>query len=405
VSAGGGPARPLPGGATDWPGVAAVVLAGVAAAAQIGKVPAAMTTIGAEFGLGLAGAGLLVGLFGMLAALGGLAIGLAAARIGARTALLAGIATMAAAAVASALAPGPLPLFATRIAEGAGFLLVSVAAPSLVATLAVGRDRAFAMGLWGTYMPSGVALGLLTAPVVEAFGWRAAWLGCAALLAAALLLCWRAVPRAGPAPSGPPARIGAQLRALRAARRPLRVAAAFASYNLVYLGIAAFLPAYLESLGARTGAAGGAAALAAAANALGNFGGGVLMGRGAVPERLVTGGAASMAALAAALYLAPVAWLAVLLAMAACCIGGLVPAACFALLPRSVPAPALVAPAMGLTIQGNNMVQLLAPPALGALAGLSWALVALPLLAAGLVAAAMGVVLAREGARSVPLPR
>jgi hypothetical protein len=139
------------------------------------------------------------------------------------------------------------------------------------------------------------------------------------------------------------------------------------------------------------------AALAAIANASGNFTGGLLMGRGAAPERLVAGGAVAMASLAAALYLAPSVWLAVALAMAACCIGGLVPAACFALLPRSVPDPALVAPAMGLTIQGNNLVQLLAPPALGALAGIAWGLVALPLLAGGLIAAWMGVVLARGG--------
>lgn len=386
--------------ATRWASIGAVVLAGVAAAAQIGKVPAAMTTIAAEFGLGLAGAALLVGLFGLLAGLGGLAIGLAASRIGARQALLAGLAVGAAAAFAAPLAPTPLPLFAARIAEGAGFLLVSVTAPSLIAAMAAGRDRAFAMGLWGTYMPAGVALGLLSAPLVEAFGWRAAWFAAALLLAAAVLLCWRLVPSAGTAPTGPPLRIAIQLRALAAARRPLRVAGAFASYNLVYLGIAAFLPAFLESRGAGTGLAGGMAALAAIANAIGNFAGGLLMGRGAVPERLVAGGAAAMASLAAMLYLAPSVWLAVALAMAACCIGGLVPAACFALLPRSVPDPALVAPAMGLTIQGNNLVQLLAPPALGALAGVAWGLVALPLLISGLVAAWMGVVLGRGGLRS-----
>ena len=382
---------------TRWPAIAAVVLAGVAAATQIGKVPAAMTTIAAEFGLGLAGAALLVGLFGLLAGMGGLAIGLAASRIGARQGLLAGLAIGAAAAFVAPLAATALPLFAARIAEGAGFLLITVTAPALIATLAGARDRAFAMGLWGTYMPAGVALGLLTAPVVETLGWRSAWLGCAMLLGAALLLCWRLVPQAEAASAAPPLRVGAQLRALAAARRPIRVAAAFAAYNCVYLGIAAFLPAFLESLGAGTGLAGGMAALAAVANAIGNFAGGVLAGRGASPERLVAGGAMAMAALAGALYLSGTVWLAVLLAMAACCIGGVVPAACFVLLPRSVPDPALVAPAMGLTIQGNNLVQLLAPPALGALAALSWPLVAAPLLAAGLMAAWMGMVLHRRG--------
>jgi MFS family permease len=383
---------------TRWAGVAAVVLAGIAASAQIGKVPAAMTTIGAEFDLGLAGAGLLVGLFGLLAGLGGLAIGLAASRIGARQALLAGLAVGAVAAAGAALAPGPTALFLARVAEGAGFLLLSVTAPSIIAALAAARDRAFAMGLWGTYMPSGIALGLLTAPLVETWGWRAAWLCCAALLAGALVLCWAVVPRAGTAPSGPPLRVRAQLRALVVARRPLVVSAAFASYNLVYLGIAAFLPAYLESLGARTGAAGGAAALAAISNAIGNFSGGVLMARGAAPERLVTAGGLALALLAAGIYLAPLPALAVGLAMAASCVGGIVPAACFALLPRVVPQPALVAPAMGLTIQGNNLMQLLAPPALGALAAISWALLTPALLLGGLVAATMGLWLGRRAA-------
>lgn len=387
---------------TRWPAIVAVVLAGVAVAVQIGKVPAAMTTIAAEFGLGLAAGGLLVGLFGLLAALGGLAIGLASARIGARRALLAGLALSAVAAFAAPFAPAPLPLFLARVAEGAGFLLVTVAAPALVAAMAAARDRAFAMGLWGTYMPSGIALGLLSAPVVEGLGWRVAWLGCAALLAAAVLLCWRLVPRAEAAPSGPPPRIRAQLGALAAARRPLRVAAAFASYNLIYMGVATFLPALLESRGAGTGLAGGMAAAAAVANAIGNFAGGVLMGRGAIPERLMAAAATAMAVLAAALFLAPSASLAVALAMAACCIGGLVPAACFVLLPRAVPDASLVAPAMGLTIQGNNLAQLLGPPALGALAAFGWGFLALPLLAAGLVAAWMGVILGRGGLRAPP---
>ncbi|WP_237217756.1 MFS transporter, partial [Falsiroseomonas oryziterrae] len=198
-----------------------MVLAGIAAAAQVGKVPAAMTTIGAEFGLTLSAAALLVALFALLTAVAGLAIGLAAARIGARRALLVGLAAGTVAAVAATLSPASGPLMLARIAEGAGFLLVTVAAPALIAAMASGRDRAFAMGLWGTYMPAGVALGLLSAPLVEAAGWRVAWLGCAALLGAALLLCWRTVPPDAPAPPGPRPRVRAQIGDLIAARRPL----------------------------------------------------------------------------------------------------------------------------------------------------------------------------------------
>jgi MFS family permease len=376
--------------ATRWPAILAVLFAGIASAAQIGKVPAAMTTIGAEFGLGLAGAALLVSLFALLAGLGGLAMGLAAARIGARRGLLVGLGITAVAACAAAFAPGVSPLLLARVVEGAGFVLVVVSAPSLVATLAADRDRPAAMGLWGAFMPGGVALGLFTAPVVEGFGWRAAWTLCAALLLVALAICWRLLPRTVATSAPVRARIGAQLREVAAARRPLRIAAVFATYNLIYIGIAAFLPAYLESLGTRTGAAGAAGALAALANLAGNLAAAALMRHGIPPERLIVAGAAGMAVLGAAVFAVPLPALCVAAALLASAVGGLVPAACFALLPGSVPGPALVAPAMGLTIQGNNLMQLLAPPALGALAGLGWPSLAMPLLLAGLVAAALG---------------
>jgi MFS family permease len=364
-----------------------VVLAGVAAAAQIGKVPAAMTTIGAEFALTLAAAALLVSLAALLAAFGGLAIGLAAGRIGARRGLLAGLSLAAVAAALAPLAPAPAPLFAIRIAEGAGFLLVVVSAPSLVAQLAADRDRPAAMGLWGGFMPGGIAFGLLTAPIVEAAGWRMAWGVCAGLLLLAFLLCALFVPPVPRPARGTRPAMRAQFAALVAARRPLRVAACFAAYNIVYFGIAAFLPAFLESRGAGTGIAGGAAALAALANLAGNLAAAALMRRGAAPERLVILGSLAMGAAAAGVFLLASPEAAGVLALLACAVGGLVPAACFALVPSSVPEPALVAPAMGLTIQGNNLMQLLAPPMLGALAGLAWPLMAPPMLGAALVAA------------------
>lgn len=385
-----------------WPAIGAIVFAGIAAAAQIGKVPAAMTTIGAEFDLPLSGAALVASLFALLAALGGLAIGLGAARIGARRGLLAGLLLGSGAAALAPLVTTIAPLFAIRIAEGAGFLLVAVTAPSLVASMAAPGDRPFAMGLWGCFMPGGIALGLFTAPIVEVAGWRIAWSLTAALLLLALFLCWRLVPALPGPPPGPRARIAALLRDMLDAGRPLRVAAAFGIYNIVYFGLAAFLPAYLESLGTRTGLAGGAGALAAIANLLGNLAAAALMRRGVAPARLVTIGGAGMGLLVAAVFVTPVPPAVAAMALLASVVGGLVPAACFALVPASVPRAELVAPAMGMTIQGNNLMQLLTPPLLGLLAGWGWGLVALPVLLAGLLCAAIGIVLARDGLPGAP---
>jgi len=130
-----------------------------------------------------------------------------------------------------------------------------------------------------------------------------------------------------------------------AARRPLLLAAAFGAYKLVYVGIAAFMPARLESLGEVTGAAGMAAAVAALANVAGNFGSGALMRRGVAPATLIQAGALGIAVLGAAVLVLPVPVLVVMAAILACLLGGLMPTACFALLPRAVPRLNLAAPA------------------------------------------------------------
>jgi cyanate permease len=251
-------------------------------------------------------------------------------------------------------------------------------------------------------MPGGIAVGLGTAPIVEIAGWRAAWMLGAVLMGVALVVCWRrvpALPRPAAAIPGTPLR--GLLRDVAGAGRPLRITGAFAAYSVIYFGVAAFLPAYLESLGTGTGMAGGAAALAALANLVGNLAAAALMRRGIAAERLVVLGALAMGVLAAGVFLAPTAPAATVLALLASAIGGIVPAACFALLPASVPRAELVSPAVGMTIQGNNLMQLLAPPLLGALAGIAWGLVALPLLLAGLLAATMGWLLAAGGLRRV----
>jgi hypothetical protein len=94
--------------------------------------------------------------------------------------------------------------------------------------------------------------------------------------------------------------------------------------------------------------------------------------RGAPPERLVILGSLGMGAAIVGVFLLASPEATTVLALLVCAVGGLVPAACFALVPSSVPEPALVAPAMGLTIQGNKLMQLLAPPMLGAAFVVAW---------------------------------
>jgi hypothetical protein len=76
-------------------------------------------------------------------------------------------------------------LLAGRTLAGIGYLLVVVAGPSLMALTAEPRHHAIALSLWGTFVPTGIALaGLVTAAFADA-GWRTIFAVDLVILAAA----------------------------------------------------------------------------------------------------------------------------------------------------------------------------------------------------------------------------
>lgn len=370
---------------TRWSEIGALVAAGVAAALQFGKVAPSLIPIGEGFGIGLAGAAGLISVFALVAAAAGLPAGLLAARAGVRRVLLAGLWALGAAGIAAALAPGPGLLYAARGLEGAAFLAVIVSAPTLVAARAAAPDRALAMTLWSAFMPTGIALGLLAAPLVEQFGWRVAWGFSAALPWAAALLCLSRVPRSAGRPIAAQGRLLHQVAALWQARLPVFVALAFACYAVVYFGIASFLSARLVAgFGLPLSLAGIAGAVAAAANIAGNLLAGALLRAGRHPARLVMAAGAAMTLLSTGAFALPFSLpLTLSAALLGSGIGGVVPASLFALAPRSVGSPSLTGPALGLLVQCNNAGSVVAPLAIAAMARHDWSLAAIPLVLAG----------------------
>ncbi len=357
--------------ATRWGALLSVVGLGVAVAIQLGKVPAALTTLAEEFGQPLAGAALLVSVFALMSGCVGLPLGLLSGRLGARRALLTGGAIATLAAMAAAAAPGFGTMLAARVFEGLGFLLIVSSGPGIIATVVEPRHRNAAMALWGAYMPLGAALGLASALVVEAGGWRLAWSLCAGALALAVALAaWNLRAVEGLPMRGLP--ILKALQGVAANRAAQAIAFCFASYNGVYFVISVLLPAALsEKFGWGVAAGGYAGAAAVLANGLGNLLAGWLFHRGVAPARLLLPALGGMAAMAVLVFLAPWAWAMVATACLAALLGGMVPAALFALLPARV-TPSLTPAAMGLLIQSNNIVQLTVPLAMAALAGFGW---------------------------------
>lgn len=362
----------------------AVLLGGVSGALHLGKLPPAVPALQASLGIGLVEAGFLLSLVQVASMTLGLAAGLAADTIGLRRSMLTGLAVLTVASllggwVGSGAADGAHAvqwLLLLRAVEGIGFLLAVMPGPGLIRALTpAGADKA-ALGLWGAYMPLGVALALLAGPALIAWGgWPDWWWALSAVSALAALGVWLAVPadrlRAA-APGQAATGWSSRLRATVGARAPWLVGLTFAVYSAQWMAVIGFLPAIYAGAGVPPAWNAVLTALAAAMNIVGNIAGGRWLQRGVAPERLLQlgfltmalGGVAAFAQLgqgADAWSLPPA-----LRYIAVCAFslgGGMVPATLFLLGVRLAPGPSTVSTTVGLMQQASSLGQFLAPPA------------------------------------------
>lgn len=163
--------------ATDWLAVLAAFGCGIAVAVNVGKVPISLATLREEFGLSLVAAGWVASMLNTLAVFAAVFFGIACDRIGHLRMAGIGLVLSIVGALIGLFANDSNGLLLSRVVEGAGVLSVVVAAPALVSAAALPADRHFALGIWAAYMPAGVGLAMLLAPLVMPVGgWRALWL-------------------------------------------------------------------------------------------------------------------------------------------------------------------------------------------------------------------------------------
>src|SRR5437660_496264 len=220
---------------------------GVVAAAQIGKAVIAVPLIRSDLALGLELAGLIVATFATLGATTGIGAGLVVGLVGAGRCLVCGMGVIALGNLIGAGAPDALVLLAARIIEGIGFLAVVLAIPSVLAQLVQREKRDVVMAAWSAYMPIGIMLMLLVAPLLPAIGWRSFWLmNALATGSCPVLLAFHAPSIPAPARTEA-ARFLADVSAI--VRRPscLLLAFAFFAYSCQYFSLVFALPLLLTS--------------------------------------------------------------------------------------------------------------------------------------------------------------
>jgi len=156
---------------------------------QFQSVAAVAPLLGHDFGVGLAEIGLLIGLYftpGVALSLPGGAIG---QRFGDKSTVLGALALMLVGSLTMALTDSWSWQIGGRLVAGAGGVLLNVQLTKMVADWFAGKEIATAMAIFVNSWPAGVALSLLTLPLIgTAHGVSAVHLVMAALMALGIVL-------------------------------------------------------------------------------------------------------------------------------------------------------------------------------------------------------------------------
>lgn len=353
---------------TSWPAILMAVGAGVAAAFQVGKAPIALPLIRAEFGLDLSAAAWILSIFALMGAAAGAGMGTLVTRLGSRRLLPVGLMILALGSLAGGLLPGFSGLLAARVVEGIGYMLVVISAPALITLLTTPTQRQMAFGLWGAFMPFGMAVSMAAAPALPLVGWRGLWLGMAVLLILYALLVHLRMPRPPRPPRPLESHVLRDVADTLRAPGPLLLAATFIPYSATYAALTGFLPTLLiERMGVTPGTAGLMAALVAGVNIIGNVATGPALRLG-LPRRKVMAAAFGVMALGCLGIFQ--AWVPPGAAYGLCLMvsagAGLLPGCILGAASVYAPRLTLVPVTLGLFMQGSNWGQLLGPVSVGA---------------------------------------
>ncbi len=332
---------------------------------QFQSVAAVAPLLGTQFGIGLADIGLLIGLYftpGLALALPGGAIG---HKFGDKATVLGALVLMLVGGLAMALSDSWNGQIAGRLVAGAGGVLLNVQMSKMVADWFDGKEIATAMAIFVNSWPAGIALSLLTLPLIgTAYGVSAVYLVVAALIAVGLVLL------AASYPALPDSVMAVTTSARLDRRTAIAVIVAgliWGLYNVAFAIIFSFGPSLLVERGWTITAAGAAISIVLWLTVLSVPSGGFLADRTKRPELIIVAGCMVFAILMLALPRDPPVVATVLVLGL---ISGL-PAGPMMSLPARVLAPATRAVGMGLFYTVYYATMMLGPVLGGACA--KWA--------------------------------
>ncbi len=346
--------------------IAALLLAGILAGTQLGKIAPLVGWYQDEVGFSLVLIGWLTSMIGIFVALAALPAGWVIERAGMRVSFAAACVVMAAGGIALAFLQKPEAILAARTVEGAGYLVLVIAIPALLNSISPPTWRAPVLAIWGGFVPVGFAVADFMAarilPAGETVYLLAAILGFALFAAAAAALAFKVEDFDGAQRPDAEERGGAFAATMTAG--VALISLAFGVYVILSVGFFAFMPAFI---------AGGASAIALSAGTiallvpLGNLlTGWLVRGRDArFAAWLAAIGFAATAAAALPAFAGTSGWSATLAAIVLAISGGVTASALFASIPLILPKGGSAAVAIGLVCQAGGIGTVFGPPLAG----------------------------------------
>lgn len=308
---------------TKWLLVFTLLLAGLFAAGQFGKLTLTLQELRALYPMGGAFVPVLISIVGVVGIVLGAVAGAVVAKLGVARALTGALLSGGVLSLMEATLPA-MPVFAgLRVLEGLSHLAIVVATPTLMASIATDKDRPVVMGIWAAFFGIAMAILALILPGLLVLGGLSAvfiFHGTGMLIIAGLL--FPLLPKKRISTPVPVSYIQ-EHKIIYSTPRLIIPGAGFVWYTMIYIALLAVLPVALNlPVWAITALP--------LISIVGTIWGGFLA-KHVAPDRLVTMGFASTAMSAVFVWvMAPAIWPLYLLFF----VMALIPAASFASIPH-----------------------------------------------------------------------
>lgn len=235
-----------------------LLLVGSSIVMHLFKVPMIMGDVAASVGMAQESGANLMSAFTLPGIFLAIPAGMIASRFGSKTTIVIATCCVALGSLVGSFAATGNMLLVSRVVEGIGYILISIAGPLLVVQYVEPARIGFVMGLWAIWMSVGQIVAFnLTPALFASMSWNSIWriyAGWTLILTFVLIFAIKKPEGLDAAQESAPGGEAVSVGALFANKNYLLGVVSFFAFNWLLLTHLTFLPAFMGTTGVITGA-------------------------------------------------------------------------------------------------------------------------------------------------------